>query len=269
VAGSWQVKYDGVCARCGAALHAGEVAIYERSTHSMRCVQCPTQPSSSDALEVDAGIAGASARREFHHRTANREARVHARFGRRLGGVLLAITDDPQSTRAWVRGATGEEMLGRALEGLPGIRLLHDRKAPSTRGNIDHIAIAAPGVFVIDAKRYAGRVEIRNRGNIFRPDRRLYVGRRDCSAAADGLGWQIDAVIDALQSARIAPPPQVTPVLCFVDSEWPLIARPTSFRGVLLEDPRSLRKRLSATGPLVPNAIDGLTRILAEALPAK
>lgn len=30
--GDWRVKYDGVCSRCGVALRAGEVAVYERAT---------------------------------------------------------------------------------------------------------------------------------------------------------------------------------------------------------------------------------------------
>src|SRR4029079_13824177 len=120
-------------------------------------------------------------------RKAAREERVHSRFGVRLGRVVLAVTDDPQSTRAWARGASGEEELAKALTDVPDIRVLHDRRVPGTRGNIDHVVVAPAGVFVIDAKRYEGRIEVRNRCNIFRPNHRLYVGRRDCSALADGL----------------------------------------------------------------------------------
>ena len=119
-----------------------------------------------------AGVAGGSAHREHQRRKSNRETRVKDRFGRRLGGAILAITDEPQSTRAWATGARGEEKLAKALEGIDGLRVLHDRRVHGSRANIDHIAVAPAGVFVIDAKHYAGKIEIRNRGWFLRPDHR-------------------------------------------------------------------------------------------------
>ncbi len=38
--------------------------------------------------------------------------------------------------------------------------MLHDRRIPGSRANIDHIAIATSGVWVIDAKRYKGKVQV-------------------------------------------------------------------------------------------------------------
>ena len=90
------------------------------------------------------------------------------------------------------------------------------------------------GVFVVDAKRYQGRIEIRNRGWFFRPDDRHYVGRRGCSDLADNMGWQVRAVEAALRRAALDPLPPITPVLCFIDGDWPLIAAPGAFRGVPL-----------------------------------
>ena len=93
--------------------------------------------------------------------------------------------------------------MAEALEGIDGLRVLHDRRVPGTRGNIDHIVIAPAGVFVVDAKHYEGRIEIRNKGWFLRPDYRLYVGRRDCSGLATGLGWQVEAVTAALAAAAV------------------------------------------------------------------
>ena len=42
-----------------------------------------------------------------------------------LGRVVLAVTDDPQSTRAWAIGARGEEKLAEALDGIEGLRILN------------------------------------------------------------------------------------------------------------------------------------------------
>ena len=262
--GDWRVKYDGVCSRCGIALRAGELAVYERATRAIHCVACPTAPV-PEPPEVDAGVAGRSARQEHERRAAKRATAVKERWGDRIGGVVLALTDEPQSTRAWAVGARGEENLAKALD---GFSVLHDRRVPGTKGNIDHIVIAPAGVFVVDAKAYEGRIEIRNHGWFLRPDERLHVGRRDCSALADKMGWQVAAVETALQAAGVEPLPPITPVLCFIDGDWPLIAPPDVFRGVRLEGPKSLRRRLN--GDLFDGtAIAQLARTLAAALPPR
>ena len=188
--GDWRVKYDGVCSRCSIALLAGEVAVYDRPTRTIHCVSCPTA-ADPEPQAIDAGVAGRSARQEHDRRATKRETAVKERWGNRIGGAVLALTDEPQSTRAWAVGARGEEKLAEALD---GFSVLHDRRVPGTRGNIDHIVVAPAGVFVVDAKRYEGRIEIRNHGWFLRPDERLHVGRRDCSALADKMGWQVVAV---------------------------------------------------------------------------
>jgi hypothetical protein len=265
----WRVKHDGVCSRCGIALRAGEVAVYERPTRSIRCVVCPTESDDPIAEPAfDSGVAGASARREYERRKAKRETRVKDRFGR-FAGLALALTDDPQSTRAWATGARGEEKLAAALEGIDGLRTLHDRRVPRSAANIDHILVAPAGVFVVDAKNLRGKIEIRNRGGFFRTDLRLYVGRRDCSALATGLGWQVQAVTAALIAAGVDPVPPVAPVLCFIDGEWPLFRTPNEYAGVRLEGIGSISKLVAAPTVLDPPSIDNLARLLAAALPAK
>lgn len=265
----WRVKYDGLCSRCGTPLRVGDPAVYERRTHSIRCVECPT-PSAAETPEpaIDSGVAGASARREYERRKANRETRVKGRFGR-FGGVVLALTDDPLSTRAWATGARGEEKFAKALEGIDGLRMLHDRRVPRSPANIDHILISPAGVFVVDAKNYRGTIAIRNRGWFFRPDHRLYVGRRDCSALATRLGWQVEAVAAALIAAKVDPLPPITPVLCFIDGEWPLFSAPDEYAGVRLEGTGSIRKLVAASTILDPPSIEQLARLLSAALPAK
>lgn len=266
----WRVKHDGVCSRCGVVLRTGDVAVYERGTRSIRCVVCPIDAEAvAEEPALDGGVAGGSARREYERRKENRDTRVKDRFGRRLGGVVLALTDDPQSTRAWATGARGEEKFAAALDGIDGLRVLHDRRVPKSRANIDHIVIAPAGVFVVDAKNYRGTIAIRNRGWFFRPDHRLYVGRRDCSDLATGLAWQIEAVTAALTSAGVDPLPPITPVLCFIDGEWPLFAAPDEYAGVRLEGTGSIRKLVAAPATLDTSSIDSLARLLASALPAK
>jgi hypothetical protein len=59
--------------------------------------------------------------------------------------------------------------------------VLHDRRIPRTRANIDHIAVTRSGaVWAIDAKNYRGKVQRVDKGGWFATDERLYVGSRDC-----------------------------------------------------------------------------------------
>jgi hypothetical protein len=95
----------------------------------------------------DPGTAGASARREFERRKTAYEERIRAKHPK-LGGLILAISENPQSTTAWNTGALGEEKLGGGLNSLAcdTIRLLQDRRLPISKANIDHLAVTPTGV---------------------------------------------------------------------------------------------------------------------------
>jgi hypothetical protein len=237
----------------------------------MHCVECPTsEPAVEPATPIETGTAGRSARHEHDRRAAKRVAEIEARWGAgRVGRLVKRFSTEPQSTRAWAIGAWGEEKLAEALVGIEGLQVLHDRRVRGTRGNIDHIAIAPAGVFVVDAKAYEGLIEIRNYGWFWKPDWRLTVGRRDKSKLAFDMAWQIDAVKAALGAAGIDPLPPVTPVLCFVDGRWPWFRPPDEYAGVRLESELSIRDLFTASESLDPPTLDRVTRALALALPPK
>lgn len=269
---TWRVKYDGVCSKCGAALLKGTPAVWDSRAHRMSCVECPpvAPPDDEAAPAIDHGTAGRSTRIEHDRRAAKRDAEIEARWGQgRLGRIVKAVTVEPQSTRAWAIGAQGEEKLAEALAAIDGLQVLHDRRVPGTRGNIDHIAVAPAGVFVVDAKAYEGLIEIRNYGWFWKPDWRLTVGRRDKSKLASGMAWQVEAVGAALATTGIEPMPPVMPVLCFVDGRWPIFRPPEEYAGVRLESERSIRDLFTASTVLDEAGIERVTRALAQALPPK
>lgn len=183
-----RLRYPGTCRSCSAALPQGVEAVHDRTTRTVRCLVCsgagPQQPEPAPAQplsSVDPGVAGASARRELERRQARREQRVRAKH-KRLGGLILAMSDDPQSTKAWGTGAAGEERVGARLDEAAGelLRVLHDRRVPRSTANIDHLAVTPAGVFVIDTKRYRGRPRLVVRGGLLRPRVELLeVGGRD------------------------------------------------------------------------------------------
>lgn len=272
----FRLRYDGHCGLCGRSLARGTLAIWDASAHKLHCVACPPAADAPylprpdhEPTPLELGVAGRSARSEFERRASRRQAANLDRWGNRVGGWVNRLTDEPQSTRAWAKGAIGEERLAQALETVEGLFVLHDRRARRTRGNIDHLVVAPAGVFVIDSKRYSGTVELRNVGGFFRSDIRLFVGGREKSGLADAMAWQVDAVTAALSAGRVDPMPPVQPVLCFIDANWPLFRTPDEFRGVRLESERSILNLLTNVLVIDADRAPVIARVLASAFAPK
>ena len=259
----------------GPQLPAKAEAVYELATKTVRCISheeraaealpVVTAPDLAVPEVVDPGTAGASARREFERRKTAREERIRTKHPK-LGGLILAVCEEPQSTTAWNTGALGEEKLGRGLDRLAceTLRLLHDRRLPKSRANIDHLAVTPTGVYVIDAKKYRGRPQLKIEGGLFRPRvERLLVGSRDCTKLVDGVLKQVYVVREILE-----PDVPVHGVLCFVEADWPLLGGNFTTRDVHTLWPKKLYPELRAEGPLTADTIAEIQRTLARALPA-
>lgn len=259
-----RLRYAGTCRICDAALPAKIEAVYERETKTVRCLNHDRDVPEPDPV-IEIGEAGTSARREFERRKAGREKRIRDKHPK-LGGLILALSDDPQSTTAWDTGAIGEERLGGRLNQMQSetCRILHDRRIPGSRANIDHLAVTTTGVHVIDAKRYSGRPQLRVEGGLLRPRvERLIVGRRDCTKLVDGLLKQVEVV-----RTVVGDPVPVHGVLCFVDADWPLIGGAFTTRDVQVLWPKRLQSTLTSLGTLGAHAIEHVHRELTRALPS-
>ena len=121
-------------------------------------------------------------------RQALRDRRLRQNWGR-FAGLAKALSNEPQSTTAWAKGAEGERTTARILEENAGeeVTFLHDLGVPRSSANIDHIAVIGSHVFVIDSKAWEGTIQIRQVGGFFNSTPRLYVGRRDGTKAIEGL----------------------------------------------------------------------------------
>jgi hypothetical protein len=109
------------------------------------------------------------------------------------------------------RGGAAGGLLARRC---PGVSVLHDRRMPNRRTNIDHLAIARSGVYVIDAKRYKGKIEVRKR---FRGEEKLFIAGRDKAKLVDGLKRQAEAVRAGLE--LIEQPVPLHACFCFINPE--------------------------------------------------
>jgi hypothetical protein len=177
---------------------------------------------------------------------------------------VVAALPRPSERRlkAWSLGVGASLDLLRA----DGLGVLHDRRIPGTKANIDHIVIGSTGVFVIDAKHYRGKVERRDRGSFFTSDLRLYVGGRDQSKLVKAMPRQVEAVRLGLASTEFFGC-RITPILCFIGAEWGLLASPFAFGEVRVVWPKALRKLVRGEGPLSGDDVARLERALSETLP--
>jgi hypothetical protein len=261
------------CAHCGTELAAGTRAHWDADARAVTCLSClvpPTCPAPAPTparqQPIDRGVAGASALREHERRKHNREQRTRQAHTH-IGGLLLALRDEPQHEFAFLRGARGEAAVAGSLEartsGGPTV-LLHDRRMPRGRGNIDHLAISPNGIFVIDAKDWKGKVSVST--PLF-GKAKLLIDGRDRTKLVDGLDRQVAAIENALGDA--AGSWLIQGVFCFTKADLPALGLlgTTQIRSHLLLYRKALAKRLNAAGPLTPMQIDVMARALAVAFP--
>lgn len=254
-----------MCVGCGAVLIAGTTGVWDSGARSVTCVPCHEAVPAAAVVPdpaPEAGVAGASAQREYERRRAAREQRIRDDHPV-LGDFLVWWRDPPQHETAWKRGAAGEravaESLSRRTADRPAVFLRDRRRQTGSKANIDLLAIVPSGVYVIDAKDLRGKVRVES--PLF-GSAKLRVGGRDRTSLLDGLDGQVAAV-----RAVVGPAVDVHGVLCFTTkADLPLLGTPR-MRGHLLTYPRGLAKRLNAVGPLDAAAIDALAAELASAFP--
>jgi hypothetical protein len=97
--------------------------------------------------------------------------------------------------RAWRTGAAGEVRTAELLDPLSaeGFVILHDRRMPRGRENIDHLVIGGPGVFVVETKNYGGDLHVR-RGELYVDGRRRPGVIDQVSRQAVGVGEALGGI---------------------------------------------------------------------------
>lgn len=176
-----------------------------------------------------------------------------------LALVMSALLSTPNSISAWQTGAEGEVRTGRLLEPLEreGFRIIHDRKIPGSRANIDHIVIGPPGIFVIETKSLAGSLQIR--GND------IFVGGRRKTGMIDEVKREALAVESALAEELAAHGWTVTPVICVHRADLPWFR--SEVAGVRIMSGKDLVKRLrTADRVLSPADVERLAALAAARL---
>ena len=174
-----------------------------------------------------------------------------------------------ETDATWGKGSAGESRLAAYVTKEVGdvVIPLHDRLIPGTRGNIDHMFISSTGIWVVDAKTHTGKVVKREVGPVWRRTNEVYVGGKNRSSLAKGVGKQVAAVIAALKTDPSLKGTEINAALCFLDSEWALLDFPFQIGNVWVLYPGALRKRLKKKGSLSRETMERIARRIDLSLP--
>lgn len=175
------------------------------------------------------------------------------------GLVVNLLFTTPNHITAWATGADGEARTGRFLEPLraEGFFVLHDRRIPGSRANIDHIVIGPPGVFVVETKSFGGSLKVRG-NEVFVAGRRrtgmIEEAKREALAVQVALAMELETV-DL----------PVVPVICVHRASLPWLGAAAG--GVRIVSDKDLVKRLRKAEPrLQPDAVELLASTAAARL---
>lgn len=262
-----RLRYPTKCAVCFRTLDSGTRAEWNSTRKVAICLPCTKARPKSGA---SASVAGGSARAVASRRRDKQQAQLQARRDERpiLEGLRQRLFPEADKGASWEKGAVGEELLAASLQPLVDsavIVALHDRRIPGSTANIDHVLVAANGVWVVDAKHYRHQKIAKDvRGGIFSSRAILSVDGRDRSQLLEGVRKQVGVVHAALEAHPGLP---VHGALCFVDGDWGLRRRPFTLDGVVVLWPRALRGRLSEAGELDATQRLAIAAALEGALP--
>jgi Nuclease-related domain len=155
--------------------------------------------------------------------------------------------------------------------------MLHDRRMPDSRANIDHIVLVPSGVWVIDSKRMKGRIKVEDAKD---GTQKLLIKGRNQTELVHKLTWQLNAVKAAM--AQIDSHVPVHGGFCFwlaientrdlfnprvEDNGLPLL-RTLTINGYPLFHPRQMTRTLNSAGTLSLRRAEELAATLAERFPA-
>lgn len=160
------------------------------------------------------------------------------------------------------------EAVGAILDaaGVHGVLTLHQRRLPGQRGRVEHLAVSARGVHVVDVLHFKNAaIELRPTGAAGNP-LELVVGGRVMTTAVAATARRVAGIRSILGAAGLDNVP-VTGTLCFVDGLLPLGATDLALDGVHIMRPNSLTALVTRGGSLDAEHLLALQEYLAQQLP--
>ena len=150
-------------------------------------------------------------------------------------GLITHLLPSRGHVDAWAVGSEGEVKTAKTLDRLgEEFVVLHDRRIPRKRANIDHIVVGPSGVFVVETKNVAGKVTVW-RGELF------VAGRRN-QGFVEETWREAVAVQEVLSEVTARLGINVQPLMCFHRADLPWGR--TEVAGVPIVYPKGMLKAL-------------------------
>lgn len=267
----WQLKsifWGGICTKCGERIGPNENGWHSFELHRVRCLQCG--PPASEPLEEKSGD-------QFSDLTESAPPVVseviQGKPPNPIGGSAALRESQKQRNSSWLKGATGEYLMDKALHQHldKDAIVLTDRQLPATSSNIDHVVVAPSGVWVIDSKNWEGKIEYKFESS--KSSRmRLLVGGEDRTYKVDAIYRQVIPIAQIIGDMSVP----IHPAMAFVNSEWSLsslprllMKKPYKHGEVWISPPRILINQINKPGLLGKPVIDQLAQLLDASLPPR
>ena len=222
------LRFDSCCELCQINLLKGSKARYFPSRKKVQCL--------SHEHITTLGVAGKSAQDKALSIEAKRKEKIESI--KYIGKIVYPFLDPSKEAQKWAKGAKGERRVGKILDEIASennFKVLHDRAIPKSKANIDHILVTPKGIFIVDAKNYKGKVEIRKNGSWLSPGKdKLVVDGSDRSSLVEGVRWQIKTMSELLGEHNLNP--GICGILGFVDANWHLFGKQLAIEGIYLNN---------------------------------
>jgi len=239
-----RLRFGGTCVACRGTIEKNEWGWHTRNPSRVICIRC--RPPEAAPVEHDA-----------------KEAAINP-----IGGSSALRVHVGKRDRRWRQGAAGEYLMDLLLNEklTDGEVILTDRRVPNSRSNIDHVVVASSGVWIIDSKKWRGKVEYKSSSG---SDWRLLINGADHTDEVDKVFAQVIPIAQTLGDRSIP----IKPALCFIDADWrdsiilrDLFKKPYVHDRVVISPPRLLVKMIQKAGPLDEESIQRVGRLLNDRL---
>ncbi len=175
--------------------------------------------------------------------------------------------------KRWRKGAAGEYIVDQVLheELRNGEVILSDRKVPGSSANIDFVVVASSGIWVIDAKKWRGKLEYKA-ANRLGTKMVLLVDGVDRTSTFDEIYNLVIPIRQCIPDWSVP----IEPALTFVQAEWAgraavklFTTKPHKHGLVWFSAPRIIAAKIREPGPLSTEAVAHIAQILDELLPPR
>ncbi|NND74225.1 MAG: NERD domain-containing protein [Ilumatobacter sp.] len=258
------LRCDEICAACYGRTPMSTMAWWDTARGQVICTRCrpvefePVEAAPAlmyehaDAIAVgSAGPAADAAAGDPSDRPADVEPQ--------RDDTALYVT-------AWEGRAKEERRLTTYLDEITAGHsvVLHNRRMPDSKGTIDHIVIAANGIWVINATNYASRIGYRA-SDWVRPNADQGGSRRQAKLV-EGMATQCEAVRRLTEPIGMANVP-IRSAVCFTHSHWPGRNHVETVHEVIIAPPTALGAVLVQEGWVDADAINAIATQLTTGLP--